>query len=339
MNTSLRKSLLAVAVVGALVALRLASVAGRVDPSETIRVQRPLMGTTWTIEVVEHGRGAAARGAIDQAYAELVRIDALMSEWKPESPISQINAAAGKHPVEVPEELRAIIERSNRYSQMSDGAFDITWHGMANIWHFDDRFVVPSQAAVENARRNVNFRAIRIDGNRVFLPQAGMSIGLGGIAKGYAVDRATEVLARNGFHDSLVDGGGDIRVSGTRDGVSWQMGIQDPRQERGTLLGRVPLTDGAVVTSGDYERFRIVNGVRYHHIIDARTGWPADAASSVTVISNTAEQGVVLAKIVFILGAERGFAIARAEGVEALLIDRAGARYTTGGFAERLESR
>ena len=337
MGTSWRRILLAAAIASALLGMRLASVTGRIDPNETIRIERPLMGTTWTIQVVDHGRPDAARHAIDGAYGELNRIDALMSEWKPDSPISQVNQAAGKHPVEVPAELRAIIEQSNRYSEMSDGAFDITWHGMANIWHFDDQFVPPSQAAVDQARHNVDFRAIRIEGNRVFLPRVGMSIGLGGIAKGYAVDRASEVLAGEGFTDSLVDGGGDIRTSGTRAGVPWQMGIQDPRKPRGTMLGRVPLSGGSIVTSGDYERFRIVNGIRYHHIIDARTGWPASAACSVTVISTSAEQGVVLAKIVFILGRERGLAIARAEGVEALFIDPEGHRYATAGFMRRFE--
>lgn len=338
MQKPLRLTLVSTAMVLALIALRLTTAAGRVDSGETIRVERPLMGTTWTIEVADHGRAEAARRAIDQAYAELERIDALMSEWKPESPISQINAAAGKHPVEVPAELREIIERSNRYSEMSEGAFDITWHGMANIWHFDERFTVPSRANVDRARRYVNFREIRIDGDRVFLPRAGMSIGLGGIAKGYAVDRASQVLARAGFTDSMVDGGGDLKLSGTRNGLAWQIGIQDPRKERGVLIGRVPASNCAVVTSGDYERFRIVNGVRYHHIIDARTGWPATAASSVTVISPTAEQGVVLAKIVFILGPERGMAIARAQGVEALLIDPSGKRYATQGFSRRFEA-
>jgi thiamine biosynthesis lipoprotein len=331
-----RKTLLLLLVVAALITLRFVSAAGRLERNGTVSVQRPLMGTTWNIEVADHGRADAARNAIDQAYSELGRIDALMSEWKPESPISQVNSAAGKHPVEVPEELRAILERSNRYSQMSHGAFDITWHGMANIWHFDETFTPPSQSAVDEARRLVNFRAIQIEDNRVFLSKAGMSIGLGGIAKGYAVDQASKVLARAGFHDSLVDGGGDILVSGTRNGADWQLGIQDPRQPRGTLLGRVALSNWALVTSGDYERFRIVNGVRYHHIIDARTGWPATAASSVSVISSTAEQGVVLAKIIFILGPDEGLAVARSEGVEALLIDPNGKRCATEGFARQV---
>ena len=196
MKLPLRNTILSIAVVVALFALRIVSVAGHADRTSVIQVQRPLMGTSWTIEVVDHGRPDAARRAIDQAYAELARIDALMSEWKPDSPLSAINTAAGKNPVEVPAELREIIQRSNRYSEMSEGAFDITWHGMANIWHFDDRFKVPTQAEVDQARRNVNFREILIDGNRVFLPRAGMSIGLGGIAKGYAVDRTSQVSRR-----------------------------------------------------------------------------------------------------------------------------------------------
>ncbi len=336
MKPTLRNITLSIAVVAVLFALRAASISEHA--SSTIRVSRPLMGTTWTIEVADHGRADAARRAIDDAYAELSRIDSLMSEWKADSPLSAINAAAGKNPVEAPAELRAILERSNRYSELSDGAFDITWHGMANIWHFDDRFVVPSQAQVDRARSYVNFREIRIDGNRVYLPRAGMSIGLGGIAKGYAVDRASELLAREGFHDSLVDGGGDLRLSGTRNGIPWQIGVQDPRAPRGTLIGRVPASNCSVVSSGDYERFRIVNGVRYHHIIDVRTGWPATAASAVTVIAPTAEQGVVLAKIVFILGPEKGLAVAQSEHVEALLIDPSGKRYETPGFARQFEA-
>jgi thiamine biosynthesis lipoprotein len=336
MKTPLRKTIFLLAIAGGLVALRFA-VAGRIGANETIRVQRPLMGTTWSIEVADHGHGDAARHAIDLAYKELTRIDAMMSEWKPESPISQVNAAAGVHGVDVPPELREILERANRYSELSGGAFDITWHGMANIWHFDERFKVPSKAEVEEARKYVNYREIQIDDDRVYLPRKGMSIGLGGIAKGYAADRATEVLAHAGFTDTLVDGGGDIRVSGTRNGSLWQMGIQDPRGEHGALIGRVPAVNQAVVTSGDYERFRMVDGVRYHHIIDARTGWPATAASSVTVISKTAEQGVVLAKIMFIYGGEKALEIARAEKVEMLLIDTAGKRYATEGFKSRFE--
>ena len=328
-----QRTLIAIAVVGFLIGLRFATVQANVDPPSIVKIQGPLMGTIWTIEVVDRGRPAEARKAIDRAYDELARIDKLMSEWKPESPISQVNAAAGKRPVEVPAELRAIIERSKQYGEKSGGIFDITWHGMSRIWHFDETFVPPTQAAVHAAKQNVDYRLIQIDGNKVFLPNAAMSMGLGGIAKGYAIDRASAILAQAGFKDTLVDGGGDVLVSGTReDGSPWRVGIQNPRGERGDMLGTVQASNRAVATSGDYERFRIVNGVRYHHIIDPRTGFPANASISVTVIADTAERAVVLCKPVFILGPEKGLAFARAEHVDALIIDPQAKRYSTEGF-------
>lgn len=331
-----RRTFLALAFVGALIVWRVSPLSGRIEHQGTVRVQQSLMGTIWNIEVADHERPVEARHAIALAYAELHRIDNLMSEWKPESPISQVNASAGEHAVEVPAELRDLIERSIRYSERTEGTFDITWRGMGNIWHFDDRFVVPTQGEVENARKRVNYRAIKVDGSRIFLP-AHMNIGLGGIAKGYAIDRAVAEMKRAGFGDALVDGGGDVLGSGTRNGEPWRVAIQDPRGEHGNTLGSIPLTNMALVTSGDYERFRIVNGVRYHHIIDPRTGWPATASMSVTVMSQSAEQGVVMAKGIFILGGEKGMALARSGGVETLLIDSQGKRHATQGLSKLLE--
>lgn len=336
MGTALTRTLSSVAIVGGLLALRFVSAPGDAKAQRILAVQRPLMGTVWNIEVVDRGRPDQARAAIESAYAELERIDALMSEWKPGSPISQVNAAAGKRFVEVPAELREMLERSLRYSAATAGTFDVTWRGMGNIWHFDDTFRPPTKEAVQAARTKVNYRAIQIVRNRVFLP-AGMSIGLGGIAKGYAADRASEVLARSGFTDSLVDGGGDVMLSGSRLGEPWRIGIQDPRQPRGAILGTMRLSNCALVTSGDYERFRIVDGVRYHHIIDPRTGYPASASISVSIVSRTAEEGVVLAKGVFILGPDRGMTLARREGIDAFLIDPQGRRYFTSGFARKFE--
>ena len=331
----LTRTLCSVAFAGGILALRLTT--GPIStPGQLINVQRPLMGTVWNIEVVDHGRATAARIAIDRAYAELTRIDALMSEWKPESPISQVNAAAGQHAVEVPEELRELLQRSLRFSERTEGTFDITWRGMGNIWRFDDAFQVPTQAAVDAGRARVDYRRIRISGNSIYLP-AGFNIGLGGIAKGYAVDRAAAVLKRAGFRDSLVDGGGDVLLSGTRFGQPWRLGIQDPRGPHGAILGTMAVSDAALVTSGDYERFKIVDGVRYHHIIDPRTGYPADASIAVSVLCKTAEEGVVLAKGVFILGPDRGMALARAQNIDALLIDSQQRRYLTPGFAGKFE--
>ncbi len=306
-------------------------------PEGLVKIQRTMMGTMWTIEAADRGEPDAARAAIESAYTELARIDALMSEWKPESPISQVDAAAGKHAVEVPAELRELIERSIRYSEITRGTFDITWRGMGGIWHFDDSFAPPSAAEVERARRSVDYRRIEISGNRICLPE-GTNIGLGGIAKGYAIDRAGAVLRRAGFGDWFVDGGGDVLVAGTRNGAPWTVGIQDPRGERGEILGVVRLRDAALVSSGDYERYKIVNGVRYHHIIDPRTGWPAAAAMAVSVIAPTAERGVVLGKGVFILGPVDGMALAKSQGLEALLIDPAGHRHMTPGFERVFET-
>ncbi|MDE3197032.1 MAG: FAD:protein FMN transferase [Acidobacteriota bacterium] len=331
MNISWRGTMAGLAFVAGLLVLRFVSGSPHLNEPGFVKEQRSLMGTLWTIEAADRGRTEEARLAIDKAYAELARIDRLMSEWRPDSPISQVNAAAGQHPVEVPAELRELVERSIRYSQITEGTFDVTWRGMGNIWHFDDSFRVPGAAEVAAARRHIDYRRIRIEGNSLYLPK-GSNIGLGGIAKGYAIDRAARVLADAGFSDVLVDGGGDVWVSGKPDGREWRLGIQDPRKPHGEILGVASVSGMALVTSGDYERFRIVNGVRYHHIIDPRTGWPATASISVSVMAKSAEQGVVLAKGIYMLGPVRGLELARREGVEAMVVDPARKEYFTEGF-------
>jgi thiamine biosynthesis lipoprotein len=240
--------------------------------------------------------------------------------------------------VEVPAELVAILKRAQGYSAESGGAFDVTWRGMGRLWRFDDAFRVPDPGEVEQARRRVDYRQLEIRGNLVRLAQRGMAIGLGGIAKGYAVDRASEVLSRAGFPNHLVAGAGDIRVGGTRGGRPWSLGVQDPRRERGTILGRVLLSGGAISTSGDYERFRIQNGVRYHHLIDPRTGYPAAKSMAVTVLAPSSEQADALATAIFVLGPAEGLELARRAGVDALVIDPAGKWHPTDGFRRRFET-
>jgi thiamine biosynthesis lipoprotein len=338
MQHVLLRTAISLSFVGGLFALRYIPIASHTGHGELVRVQQTAMGTVWSIEVVDHGRPDEARRAISDAYNELERIEAIMSEWRPQSPISQVDAAAGKHSVEVPAELREMLERSIRYSEKTQGTFDVTWRGMGNIWHFDDAFVPPTPAQVDAARRNIDYHSIQITRNSIYLPE-GKNIGLGGIAKGYGVNRAVDVLVRAGFTDCLVDGGGDVKVSGTHDGQPWRLGIQHPRAEHGKMLGVVRLSDAALVTSGDYERFRIVDAIRYHHIIDPRTGWPATASTSVSVLSKDAEQGVVLAKAIFILGPKKGIELARQEGVEALLIDPLGHQYATDGFSRVFDAK
>ncbi len=335
---STRGALLAIAcTLGILALLRLAQTDHGLGPG-SLRVTRTLMGTLWKVEVIHGGRAAAANAAMAEVWAELERIDRLMSEWKPDSPVSAINAAAGTWVDNVPAELRALLQRSIAYSEKSNGAFDVTWKGMGGLWHFDDRFRIPAPADVKRAAGNVNFRALQINGHRVRLLRAGMAIGLGGIAKGYAIDRAAAVLTGAGFANYLVDGGGDIIVSGLRGGNRWKLGLQDPRAERGSLIGVVQLSGKALVTSGDYERFRIVDGVRFHHLIDPRTGWPAGLCQSVSVVADTAEQADALATAIFVLGPELGLTLARSEKVDALLIDAEGKRHATPGFIAMLKT-
>jgi thiamine biosynthesis lipoprotein len=307
------------------------------EPTAILQFARPLMGTLWTIDVVHHGRPTEAQAAVESAFEEIDRIEKAMSEWLPDSPVAMINAAAGRYPVEVSDELAAILQRSLDYSVRSEGAFDITWRGMGVIWRFDDTFAIPTPENIERGRRNVDYRALRLEGNSVFLTRGGMSIGLGGIAKGYAVDRAAQILRASGFPDSLVAGAGDILASGTKGGLPWIVGVQHPRRQRGVLLGTLPLSGAAISTSGDYERFRIVDGVRYHHIIDARTGWPAHESISVSVVAPTAEQSDALATTIFVLGPEKGLALAQAAGVDVLVIDAGGSRHATGVFKTHIQ--
>jgi thiamine biosynthesis lipoprotein len=309
---------------------------GEPERSATVKRARKLMGTLWTVEVSADGRTEDARAAIERAMIEIDRIESLMSEWIAGSPVSRINRAAGVEAVEVPEELARIIRRALEYSGRTGGAFDISWRGMGNVWRFDEEFKVPEAKAVEAARRNVDYRAVRVEGNRVRLERKGMAIGLGGIAKGYAVDRAAAVLRDAGFTDTLVAGAGDMLASGTKGGRPWRLGVQDPRGERGAILGTVELSDRAISTSGDYERFRIADGVRYHHIIDPRTGWPARECQSATVAARSAEESDVLATAIFVLGPVKGLELALNSGADTLIVDAAGKRLGTSLFASML---
>lgn len=297
-----------------------------------VRQDRILMGTVWSLQVLPDGQSReTTEEALDAAFIEVDRIDRLMSEWKPDSPVSAINTAAGAQGAEVPTELVEIIRRSIRFGELTDGAFDITWRGMGNLWHFDESFSPPSEAQVEEAKARVDYRRIRIDGNRVSLPE-GWAIGLGGIAKGYAIDRAAGKLREAGFRDFLVNGGGDVLAAGMKGDRNWTVGVRAPRGGPQDLVARIRAT-GAVVTSGDYERFRIVDGVRYHHIIDPRTGRPAGLCRSVTIVAGQAELADVLATSVFVLGPERGLKlISTMPHVEAFIIDANGKHWLSDGF-------
>mgnify|MGYP000751778499 CR=1 FL=1 len=225
-------------------------------------------------EILVH---AAARAqvadAAEVAIAEVKRIEAKYSRYRDDSIVSQINRAAGHYPVAIDAETQNLLAYADACFTQSDGLFDITSGVLRHAWNFRSG-TLPSAAAVATLVARVGWRRVERHDGAVFLPSTGMELDFGGFGKEYAVDRACELLRAHGVDHALVNLGGDMRATGPQsDGSAWRVGIRHPRRD-GELLARVDLPGGALATSGDYERFMIVNGVRYAHVLDPRTGWP-----------------------------------------------------------------
>lgn len=292
------------------------------------------MGTPleMTIDAPTPEKAAEVFEAIEK---EMRRLEDMMSEWRPGSKISEVNGRAGASPVEVGQELFSVISAAMKVSEITGGAFDITWAAMRGLWDFrPGHELLPGEAEVAARVGLVDYRQVFLDPERrtVQLGKKGMAIGLGGIAKGYAVDRAMETAAGAGITNAIIRAGGDMRVQGRPSGKGgWEVGIQDPREE-GAMLGRLTLTDISISTSGDYERSFVKDGVRYHHIMDPRTGWPAKGARSVTVIGPDTMTTDALSTAIFVLGPDEGLALAeRLFGVEAVVVDASGGVLSTSG--------
>ena len=267
---------------------------------------------------------AAAEQAFDAVFAEFNRLDALLSVWKPGSDVLRVNGAAGIEPTTVGDDTMAVLEIAKQISEWTEGTFDVTFGAMADIWKFDhdQDNRVPSREEVDARRPLIDYRAIHLDppGHTALLERHGMKIHLGGIGKGYAVEKAVGILRDRGFKDFLIQAGGDLYVGGMANGRPWRLGIADPRAPEKSF-GTLDLSDGTFSTSGDYERTFIKDGVRYHHIIDPRTGYPATGMRSVTIVTNRPVLADGLSKGVFILGPARGMALVeRLPDVEAILV-------------------
>ncbi|MFB6262764.1 MAG: FAD:protein FMN transferase [Bradymonadaceae bacterium] len=304
---------------------------------ESLRRRQSIMGTTFRIEVRTTRPEAAAR-AIDAAFDEVVRLDGLLSSWESTSELSRVNRRAGERPVEVGPELMEVVALAQRISRRTDGAFDLTFASCDSLWSFRPP-EIPSSSELKRCRGEIGYEQIRIDRGEstIYLPDGDLAIGVGGIGKGYAVDRAARILERHGIHNYLVDGGGDVRVR-AEDVSPWQVGIAHPRR-RGELLERLTLEEGAVVTSGDYERYFERDGKRYHHILDPRTGRPARGTAAVTVVADRAARADALSTALFVQGPQRGLALAdELERVEALIVDPSMERRSSGGFGAYLAS-
>ncbi len=284
-----------------------------------------------------------ARRAADIVFDVFRSVDAAMSEWKPTSPLSAVNRAAGSHPVKVPDDLRAVIREGIEIGRRTDGAFDITWAALWGLWDFTaENPGVPDAGEIARRTALVDFRRIVIDdeAGTVYLPRAGMLIGLGGIAKGHALDRAAEALRRRGIDSFLISAAGQMMPGGRRGGRLWRIGVRDPRGGPDDYFAFLEVTGVSVSTSGDYERYFIRDGVRYHHVLDPRTGMPSRGARSATVLSDDATLADALSTALLIMDTERGIALAESlPGVEALLVDAAGGVHVTGGLRGRVHHR
>jgi thiamine biosynthesis lipoprotein len=295
----------------------------------TIYAEAYQMGTRFSINVwVGEGAPAAAGVAIEAALAEIERIEQIMSEWRPSSELSQLNDAAGQEMRPLSPELFEVLQRSKTVAEATGGAFDPTFHGVGQLWKFEPGAVPPTQEAIAAKLPLVDWRAIELDPNtqRGRLARPGMKVGLGAIAKGYGVDRASQVLKQHGFVHHIVEGGGDTYVSGTKAGGLWKVGIQRP--DGPGSIAAIPASDRAIVTSGGYQRFLEVDGKRYAHIIDPRTGWPLDEASSaqsITVLAADATDADAYATAVAVMGPVKGLEFVEAHPqLDAVLLTRSG---------------
>ncbi len=286
--------------------------------------EEAIMGTLARVELW-HDDATTARAALSAVMDEMRRIDASMSPYKPDSELSRINREAAQKPVMVSQEMYDLIARSIEFSKLSGGAFDITFSSVGYLYDYREH-VKPTDAQIAKALPGINYRHLQLDpkGRTIHFVRPGVRIDLGGIAKGYAVDNCIAILKGRGITNAIVTAGGDSRLLGDRRGRPWNIGIRDPRR-RGDVAAVLPLADVAISTSGDYERFFEEDGVRYHHIINPRTGKSATGVRSVTIIGPDGITTEGLTKSVFVKGPKEGMRLIESlKGVDAIIIDDAG---------------
>ncbi len=296
-----------------------------VSPASAAWVQRVtdgIMGTRITVELWAEDQ-AQGEAAIDAVLDAMRHVDETMSTYKPTSEVSRVNAGAADAPMRISQELFDVLTEARKYSELTDGAFDITYASVGYLYDFR-RHVRPDETQIASKLPAVDYRNVILDAaNRtVRFARKGVRIDLGGIAKGYSVDLGIRALQARGITRAYVSAGGDSRIIGDRFGKPWMVGIRDPRKGPGSVITRIPLVDAAVSTSGDYERFFDEGGVRYHHIIDPHTGHSASKVRSATVIGPYAMRTDGLSKTAFVLGPQKAMQIYnRIEDIDAIIVE------------------
>jgi thiamine biosynthesis lipoprotein len=326
--------------------------------SNLFKYHQVAMGTVIEITLIADDEEAANKASL-QAFQEIKRIETLMSPWLDSSDVTRINRSAGKervnpvrnssgalnpagiilksnpaaeqrgiisNGVKVSPETFEVIQKAQEISELSEGGFDITVGPLTELWRkAREKKIPPSIEDVKGKLDLVNFKNIGINPEgKVFLKKKDMAIDLGGIAKGYAVDRAFELLKSLGYRNLIVNAGGDLRVGGLKNNQPWSIGIQNPRESQ-KILARISVSDMAVATSGDYEKFFNYEGKRYHHIFNPKDGFPTEGCQSVTIVTKDCITADGLATAVFVLGSEKGYSLCQKfDGVKCLIVDKEG---------------
>ena len=332
---------LLVSLLGPLGALAGSAAAAPDAPPDTLIVRSDeAMGTRVTLSLWTDDEVRAAR-ATAAVFEEFRRVDRLMTTWLEDSDVSRINAAAGARAVRVDPEVLKVIRKAQEVARASDGAFDITVGAFRGLWKFDQDKdgTIPDPADVRARLPLVRYQDVLVAAKRrtVKLRRAGMRITLGGIAKGYAVDRAVAMLRARGFVDFILQAGGDLYVAGHRGGRPWRVGIRDPRSERATPFAVAEIEDRTFSTSGDYERSVIKDGVRYHHILDPATGKPVTRSRSVTVMAEDAFTADAWSTALFVMGVEKGMPLVeKMPGLDAVFVDAENRVHVSTGLRARV---
>jgi len=292
--------------------------------------------TAWTADE------PTAVAAFDEVFHEFDRLDTMMSVWREGSEVLKLNAAAGDHAVPISPDVHDTLVVARQVSEWTGGKFDVTFGALSGLWKFDDQNKdnrIPDPAAVRLRLPLIDYRQLVLDerAGTAFLKKKGMSVHLGGIGKGYAVDRAAEILRRRGLRDFMIQAGGDLYVGGRRDDRPWRLGIRDPRGPADKSFAALDLSDATFSTSGDYERFFMSGGRRYHHIIDPDLGEPTRGTRSVTIVTSRATLADALSTGVFLVEPEAGMAlIERLPGVEGVIVSDRNAVLVSSGLQDRL---
>jgi len=297
---------------------------GQERKNVTVHRTQKIMGSRFEVTVVAVNEEIGYIN-IDQAIAEIKRIEKLISSWDPDSDTSLINRNAGIKPVQVSLELFRLIERTKGISMITDGAFDISYSSMDRVWKFDGSMNrMPTSEEVKNSVSKVGYKKIILNAadRTVFLKEKGMKISFGAIGKGYAADKAKALLVSKQVVAGIINASGDLTTWGTKaSGEKWLIGIANPLS-KDKIFSWLPVVESSVATSGNYEKYVVINGKKYSHIIDPRTGYPSQGINSVSIFAKDAEFCDALATAVYIMGKEAGLAlINQLPHAEAIIVD------------------